>query len=207
VRAHKGKAAARVTIGGRAGHSSRPDLGLNAVHAMADVLSGTVAQSRRLTEGPFDPTFEPPYSSLQAGVIAGGQALNIIPDRCTLDLEARAIANVDPGDLLEPIRALAEALKRQGFAVDWAPLSAYPALSLAADTALAGLLENLTGRTSLAAVSYGTEAGLYQAAGVDAIICGPGDIERAHKPDEFILLTELEECRRMIEALAEKCTA
>jgi acetylornithine deacetylase len=207
VRAHKGKAAARVTIGGRAGHSSRPDLGLNAIHAMADVLSSAVAQSRRLAEGPFDQTFEPPYSSLQAGVISGGQALNIIPDRCALDLEARAIAGVDPSDLLAPIRVEAEALRAQGFTVGWTLLSAYASLSLAADTALTGLLEDLTGRTSLAAVSYGTEAGLYQAAGVDAIICGPGDIDRAHKPDEFILLAELERCLGMIEALGETCTA
>jgi len=207
VRAHKGKAAARVTISGRAGHSSRPDLGLNAIHAMADVLSGAVAQSRRLAEGPFDPTFEPPYSSLQAGTISGGQALNIVPDKCTLDLEARAIAGVDPSDLLGPIRTQAEALEAQGFIVEWTPLSVYPALSLGSDAALAALLEDLTGQTSLAAVSYGTEAGLYQAAGVDAIICGPGDIDRAHKPDEFILLAELEQCRRMIESLGEKCTA
>lgn len=207
VRAHKGKAAARVTITGRAGHSSRPELGLNAIHAMADVLSGAVAQSRRLAEGPFDQTFEPPYSSLQAGIISGGQALNIIPDRCTLDLEARAIAGVDPGDLLAPIRRQAEAMEAQGFVIEWTPLSAYPSLSLPADAALTGLLEDLTGRTSLAAVSYGTEAGLYQATGVDAIICGPGDIDRAHKPDEFILLAELEQCRRMIEALGERCTA
>ena len=65
----------------------------------------------------------------------------------------------------------------------------------------------MTGQTPIGAVSYGTEAGLYQAAGVDAIICGPGDIGRAHKPDEFILTSELAACQRFIEALGDRCAA
>lgn len=205
VRAHKGKAAARVSIGGRAGHSSRPDLALNAIHAMSNVLSSAVDEAQKLTLGPFDPAFEPPYSTLQAGVISGGLALNIVPDNCRLDLEARGIANVDPEELLDPVRHSAETLKEQGFSVEWAPLSSYPALSLAKNAPLAILMEEITGRPSLAAVSYGTEAGLYQAAGIDAIICGPGDIDRAHKPDEYILEDELHECHRMLLALAAQC--
>ncbi|RWM28874.1 acetylornithine deacetylase [Mesorhizobium sp.] len=207
VRGHKGKAAARVTINGRSGHSSRPDLGLNAIHAMADVLSATVSEAERLTNGPFDPAFEPASSSLQAGVVAGGQSVNIIPATCALDLEARAIPGVDPASLLAPIKAQAEALEAEGFQVEWTPVSAYPALSLPQDAPLAALLGDLTGETPLAAVSYGTEAGLYQAAGLDAIICGPGDIGRAHKPDEYILASELAACQRMIEVLGARCAA
>ncbi|MDX8445287.1 acetylornithine deacetylase [Mesorhizobium captivum] len=205
VRGHKGKAAARVTIKGRSGHSSRPDLGLNAVHAMADVLSSAVSEAERLSQGPFDSSFEPPYSSLQAGVIAGGQSVNIIPDTCMLDLEARAIPGVDPASLLAPVNARAESLVAEGFQVECTPMSAYPALSLPQDATLAALLRELTGEAPLAAVSYGTEAGLYQAAGIDAIICGPGDIGRAHKPDEYILASELAACQRMIEALGTRC--
>ncbi|PBB22386.1 MULTISPECIES: acetylornithine deacetylase [unclassified Mesorhizobium] len=207
VRGHKGKAAARVIINGRSGHSSRPDLGLNAIHAMADALSAAVTEAEQLTHGPFDPAFEPPYSSLQAGVVTGGHQVNIIPDTCTLDLEARAIPGVDPASLLAPVRARAEALAAHGFRIEWAPLSAYPAMSLPPDAPLAGLLHALTGEAPLAAVSYGTEAGLYQAAGFDAIICGPGDIDRAHKPDEYILTSELATCQRLIEALGARCAA
>ncbi|TKB16481.1 MAG: acetylornithine deacetylase [Mesorhizobium sp.] len=207
VRGHKGKAAARMTIHGRSGHSSRPDLGLNAIHAMADVLNAAVSEAGRLTHGPSDPAFEPAYSSLQAGVIAGGQSVNIIPDTCTLDLEARAVPTIDPAGLLAPVKARAEALAAQGYVVEWTPVSAYPALSLQQDAPLAALLGELTGETPLAAVSYGTEAGLYQAAGLDAIICGPGDIARAHKPDEYILASELVASQRMIEALGRRCTA
>ncbi|MGX8011832.1 acetylornithine deacetylase [Mesorhizobium sp. ORM8.1] len=207
VRGHKGKAAARVTIHGRSGHSSRPDLGLNAIHAMAEALSAAVREAEQLTNGPFDPTFEPAYSSLQAGVIAGGHQVNIIPDSCTLDLEARAIPGVDPASLLAPIKARAEALAAKGYLVEWTPKSAYPALSLPQDSSLAALLSDLTGKAPLAAVSYGTEAGLYQASGFDAIICGPGDIGRAHKPDEYILAGELIACQRLIEALGARCAA
>ncbi|MEI9410663.1 acetylornithine deacetylase [Mesorhizobium salmacidum] len=207
VRGHKGKAAARVTIKGRAGHSSRPDVGLNAIHAMSEVLAAAVSEAERLTHGPFDPAFEPAYSSLQAGVIAGGQSVNIIPDSCTLDLEARAIPGVDPASLLASVKARAEALAAGGFRIEWATMSAYPALSLPQDASLAALLGELTGEAPLAAVSYGTEAGLYQAAGLDAIICGPGDIGRAHKPDEYILASELTACQRMIEALGARCAA
>ena len=104
VRAHKGKAAVRLEVIGRSGHSSRPDLGLNAVHAMASVITQAAAYGGSLTNGPFDHNFAPPYSSLQVGVIAGGQAVNIIPDRCIADIEVRAVPGVSPSSLLEPVR-------------------------------------------------------------------------------------------------------
>lgn len=205
IRAHKGKAAARVTITGRSGHSSRPDLGLNAIHAISDVLLAARDAAIELTQGPFEAVFEPPYSSLQVGTVRGGQAVNIIPDTCEAEFEARAISGIDPATLLAPVRQAAEALKDKGFGVEWAELSAYPALSLAKDASLATLLHGLTGVEPLAAVSYGTEAGLFQQAGVDAIICGPGDISRAHKPNEYILMDELAACQTMINALVDHC--
>ncbi|MFT4185405.1 MAG: acetylornithine deacetylase [Rhizobium sp.] len=201
IRAHKGKAAARIELGGRAGHSSRPDLGLNAIHGMADVLTHAVAAAERLKAGPFDTNFEPPYSSLQVGTIQGGQAVNVIPERCTIEVEARAIAGVDPRSLLADIEGRLDILRDRGFSALWEMTGSYPALSLAADAPLALVMEELTGQAPLAAVSYGTEAGLYQAAGMDAIICGPGDIGRAHKANEFILADELSACVAMIEAL------
>jgi acetylornithine deacetylase len=201
VRAHKGKAAVRLEVTGRSGHSSQPQLGLNAVHAMARVITEAVAYGERLAKGPFDPNFEPPYSSLQVGVIAGGQAVNIIPDRCTADIEVRAVSGTSPLLLLEPVKRHLEALRVENFNTTWYELSAYPALSLAADSPLAVLMTELTGKETLAAVSYGTEAGLYQQAGIDAIICGPGDIGRAHRPNEYITIGELHACQSMVAAL------
>ena len=207
VLAHKGKAAARLEVFGRSGHSSRPDQGRNAIHAMASVLSSAIAHARALEAGPFDARFEPAYSSLQIGTIAGGRALNVIPDHCTAEIELRAIAGQSPRALLEPVRAALEALKAEGFETEWEERSAYPALALAPGSSLAALVEELTGRTPQPAVSYGTEAGLFQDAGLDAIICGPGDIARAHRPDEFITRGELQACLCMIEALGARLAA
>ncbi|MCB1355576.1 MAG: acetylornithine deacetylase [Maritimibacter sp.] len=207
VLAHKGKMAARMEVVGLTGHSSRPDLGLNAVHAMADVVAQAVAHGQVLAGGPFDDTFAPPYSSLQVGVIAGGQSVNIIPDRCTADIEARAVPGVSPAALLEPVKARLLALRDSGFEVTWQELSSYPALATAPGSDLAGLLAQLTGQDPLGAVSYGTEAGLFQQAGIEAIICGPGEIGRAHRPDEFIETGELAACRRMIGALGARLAA
>ncbi|GAK70045.1 putative acetylornithine deacetylase [Agrobacterium rubi TR3 = NBRC 13261] len=201
IRAHKGKAAARITIHGRSGHSSRPDQGLNAIHAMSEILTRAVKAANALTQGPFDSNFEPPYSSLQVGTISGGQAVNIIPDLCVADIEARAISGVLPAELLEPLRKATEALRATGFDVTLDTLSEYPALSLAADASLTALMHELTGIEPLPAVSYGTEAGLYQAAGIDSIICGPSDIARAHKANEFITRDELTACRSMLVSL------
>jgi acetylornithine deacetylase len=207
VLAHKGKAAARLEVIGRSGHSSRPELGLNAVHAMAGVVTHAVAYGQSLTEGPRDDTFEPPYSSLQVGVMAGGQAVNIIPDRCTADIEVRAVPGISPSALLEPVMARLLELRDLGFDVDWQELSSYPALAPAKDSKLAAILTGLTGQEPLNAVSYGTEAGLFQQAGIDAIICGPGEIGRAHRPNEFIEIGELAACQTMIENLGARLAA
>lgn len=207
VRAHKGKAAARITIRGRSGHSSRPDQGVNAIHLMTGIMAKAVETAHELTKGPFEATFEPPYSSLQIGTMKGGQAINIIPDFSAIELEARAISGTSPLELLGPVRASVEVLAAKGVDIEWTPMSDYPALSLAANAPLVLLLEELTGTPCLAAVSYGTEAGLFQAAGIDAIICGPGDIGRAHKPDEFITTGELSACQSMLETLASRCAA
>ncbi|HEV2900125.1 MAG TPA: acetylornithine deacetylase [Pseudaminobacter sp.] len=207
VRAHKGKAAARLEVIGRSGHSSRPDLGLNAVHAMAGVITHAVTYSQSLADGPLDQNFEPPYSSLQVGVIAGGQAVYIIPDRCTADIEVRAVPGVSPSSLLEPVKARLFALRDSGFDMAWHELSTYPALAPANGSELAAVLTKLTGQEPLTAVSYGTEAGLYQQADIDAIICGPGEIGRAHRPNEYIEIGELAACRKMIQGLGARLAA
>ncbi len=207
VLAHKGKMAAKLEVIGKSGHSSRPDLGLNAIQAMAEVITDATAYGRSLCDGPLDGSFEPPYSTLQVGVIAGGQSVNIIPDRCTANIEARAVPGVSPAALLDPVKARLRALCDSGFKVTWQELSSYPALALAKESGLATIVTQLTGQTPLSAVSYGTEAGLYQEAGIDAIICGPGDIGRAHRPDEFIETGELAACRKMITDLGARLAA
>ena len=200
VLAHKGKAALRLVASGVAGHSSRPDLGVNAIHALLPALNAAAAQAVALQSGPQDARFAPPWSSLQIGTVKGGQAVNIIPDRAEAQIEARAIQGVDPKAILDPVTKAAD-----GLAVEW--LSSYPALALDGDHPLARLLADLTGATPLGAVSFGTEAGLYQQAGIPAIICGPGDIARAHRPEEYLTEAELRDACTIIRRLGQSLCA
>ena len=197
---HKGKAALRVTARGTAGHSARPDLGANAIHALVPVITAALAARDAAQARAQDANFEPPYSTLQIGRIGGGQALNIIPDAAWLEVEARAISGADPRALLAPIEAAVAA----DDALSLELLSSYPALALEDGHPLASLMQELTGLPPLTAVSYGTEAGLFQAAGIPAIICGPGDMGRAHKPEEYLLVDELHAARAMLIALADQ---
>lgn len=201
VLAHKGKAALRLSAEGRSGHSSRPDLGRNAIHRLLPALQAVVAQAAALESGPRDDRFAPPYSTMQIGTVRGGQTINIIPEAAAAEIEVRAIAGVDPKALLEPVlEGLGPDLR-----AEW--LSSYPALALEADHPLAGLVEGISGNTSLGAVSFGTEAGLFQKAGVPAIICGPGDIARAHRPEEYLTETELAAAGDMVLALGRLLSA
>ncbi|WP_435167504.1 acetylornithine deacetylase [Falsirhodobacter sp. 1013] len=200
VLAHKGKAALRLVAQGRSGHSSRPDLGVNAIHALLPALQAAAAQAVALQSGPQDARFAPPWSSLQIGTVQGGQAVNIIPDRAEAALEARAIQGVDPKAILQPVVEAAG-----GLDIEW--LSSYPALALDRDHPLATLAEAITGHTALGAVSFGTEAGLFQSAGIPSIICGPGDIARAHRPEEHLTQGELQATCAMVRALGERLSA
>ncbi|MFH6781535.1 MULTISPECIES: acetylornithine deacetylase [Methylobacterium] len=202
---HKGKVAGRLTVRGRAGHSSRPDLADNAVHLAADLVGLVRGTHERLTrEGPFHPLFEPASSTLQVGVIAGGTGVNVVPDTCRVEWEARAVPGTDPmtihDALLAGVAGLVAPLRAAGreVAVESEILSLYPALDLADDAPLRGLAESWSGHAALGAVSYGTEAGLFQAAGIPSIICGPGRIAEAHRPDESIGLADLEACCAML---------
>lgn len=211
VLSHKGKAAVEIAIEGVAGHSSDPSGGENALYPAGELLVFIRDEAARLaTQGPFDPRFSPPHSTLQAGVIRGGAAVNIIPDRCVLEVEARAIPAQPPREVLAPLIARLGALgaeaeaKGRRLRLGWRETAAYPPLAPAEDPGLAELVARLTGRPAIGSVSYGTEAGLFQAAGIPAVICGPGSITRAHRPDEHILSAELDACRTMLVRLGDE---
>lgn len=195
VLAHKGKAALMLEAQGRPGHSARPDLGHNAIHALLPALTAAAAQAEALKQGAQDARFAPPYATLQIGTVSGGQAVNIIPDHASASLEARALPGVDPRTLLDPVLATLGA----DVSAQW--LSSYPPLALEPGAPLAELCETLTGRAPLQAVSFGTEAGLFQQAGIPSIICGPGDIARAHRPEEYLTRQELQAAGAMIRRL------
>lgn len=202
VLSHKGKQAVELRIEGQAAHSSQPDLGVNAIYPAAELLLFIRDLAARLAaEGPFDARFSPPCSTVVAGVVQGGAAVNIIPDRCAIQMEVRSV----PGQTPQAITAqvLARLVQLEGVRVSHRELSSYPALPPPEYRVLADLLERLTGKPALQSVSYGTEAGLFHAAGVPSIICGPGSISRAHRPDEYVTVAELSECCAMLRRLGQ----
>lgn len=200
---HKGKATLALTARGTTGHSSRPELGRNAIHALLPALSRAAAMPEELQRnGHQHEAFLPPHSTVQIGVVNGGQSVNTIPDHASALIEARAVPGETPQQVLAPLIALAEAENSLSAEI----VASYPALDLEGGSELAHFATELTKATPIDAVSYGTEAGLYQQAGIPSIVCGPGDIKRAHKPEEFITLDELHSAHEFVLQLARRLT-
>jgi acetylornithine deacetylase len=212
VVAHKGRMVVRVLVRGLPGHSSEPARGVNAVHAAAEAIAWVSAEARRFaSEGPFEEGFDPPHTTIHVGTMQGGTSLNIIPERAEFVMEWRTIP---ADDFFREIARMRELVKRSieptmrqvnsgtGFAFE--VVSWIPGLSLAPDHELAAIVKQLTGSNSTGKVSYGTEGGLYQEAGIPTIICGPGHIAQAHQPDEWIAQSQLDECDAFVRRLADR---
>jgi acetylornithine deacetylase len=211
VRAHKGKVARRITIAGRGGHSSMPHRGANAVVAAARIVERLAARAERLAQVDGDATFDPPYTSLHVGSLHGGSALNFIPDRATIEFEIRFLPGTDVPKLLAEIdvelNKVRADLKRQASdaAISVETITDYPAFATPPDHPVLAAAAHLADAKPVAgAVSFGTEAGFYAAAGIPTVVCGPGDIARAHKADEWIGLEELAAADRMMQRLAHR---
>ncbi|MFC7689016.1 M20/M25/M40 family metallo-hydrolase [Paeniroseomonas aquatica] len=158
--------------------------------------------------------FEPPFTTVHVGTFQAGSILNIVPDRADFTFEVRSV----PGDEAAAVLAELEAFMRTvalpplravapDVAVRITPRSVLPALDLAEDAPLTLLVQRLTGRNSAGRVSYGTEAGLYQNAGIPTIVCGPGHIAQAHQPEEWVAESELGSCLEFLRRLADTLTA
>lgn len=210
VRAHKGKLSRRLTVTGRAGHSAMPHRAANAVDAAAAIAYGLrgIAEEEMARGG--DPAFDPPFTTVHVGSLHGGGAVNIVPERAALEYEVRTMPHRDAGEILVRIDAVVERERRRLKAT--APeadivteeLSCYPAL----DTGIADPATLLVARLAqdlqpAGTVAFGTEAGLYAEAGITTLVCGPGDMVRGHKADEWIGVGELKAASAMMDKLAE----
>jgi acetylornithine deacetylase len=212
ITGHKGRLAMRVSGRGRAGHSSNPGGGVNAVAAVAEVVSWITRDARRFaTSGPFVPGYDPPHTTCQVGIIGGGSAINVIPDFAWFDMEWRTVPGDDFFHEVERLRAhvtdvIEPAMKAtdpaSGFTFE--VLNWIPGLALDEGHTLTDLVRQTTGANGTGRVSYGTEAGLYDAAGIPTIVCGPGNIAQAHQGDEWIAESELVACDRFIRAMVER---
>ncbi len=206
VNAHKGKRALRCRVRGKAAHSSLTQDGVNAVEVAGELIAFLRSLSRRLrAEGPFDEAFTPPYTTVHTGLIEGGTALNIIPERCVFEFEIRNLPGQEPDTLVDELQRFAtERLLGDMQAVDgacgidWEPLPSYPALATPEDGEAVRLAQRVARSNAVAAVSFGTEGGVYQDAGIAAVICGPGEIAQAHKPNEYVSLAQVDACERFV---------
>jgi acetylornithine deacetylase len=197
---HKGKAALDITIHGRAAHSATPGAGANAVVAAAHLIAALEDLGRQLAAEAADPAFSVPHATIGIGPIAGGVAVNIVPETCALKVETRVL----PGQPLDGVadrigyvaaRIEAELRARAPEArVEVARVAGYPALAPVPEgAAFAAAVGAVAGRGVGGAVDFGTEAGLYQERlGVPVVVCGPGSMRQGHTPDEFIEAGELE---------------
>jgi acetylornithine deacetylase len=210
ILAHKGKLNLNVSVRGLTGHSSEPARGVNAVQAAGEAIAKVAAEARRLArEGPFAEAFDPPHTTIHVGTVSGGTILNIIPENAAFTMEWRYIPGDAPIRHLERLQAwIAETIEPAMKAVHSDCGFSYsvdlemPGMALPADHTLTTMIKQITGSNSEGAVSYGTEGGFFQEAGIPAIICGPGHIAQAHQPDEWIAQSELDACDRFVRRLA-----
>ncbi len=215
VTAHKGKASMRVTCTGLEAHSSLAPEGVNAIHLACDLIAAIRALQAEIAEkGPRDGDYDIAYTTLHVGRMHGGETLNIVPNEAHFDFEIRHLPADDPDALIARIEAAAakivsEARQRfAGAAITFCPLNAYPALDTPPDSEAVSFVKALAGGNSTGKISFGTEGGLFQSClGIPAVVCGPGSIAVAHKPDEYVEESQLAACDQFLRRLVERLAA
>jgi acetylornithine deacetylase len=195
---------------GLEGHGSMPDRGVNAVEYAVQYVTKLLEISGDLkSRAPEGSRFDPPWSTIQIGKMAGGIARNIIPGACSVEWELRHINSGDLSFTHEQITAFVEDVLlpkmvdiHPDAAVITETIGEVAGLEPMTKSEAVALVRTLTGNQDPAeCVAFSTEAGLFQEMGIDTVICGPGSIEQAHKPDEFVELDQLSACLEMLEGL------
>lgn len=215
VTAHKGKLGLRATAHGLEMHSSLAPYGVNAIYMAAELVGEIRHIQRRIAAlGVYDNDYEVAYTTLHVGRIAGGEVMNIVPNRCSVDFEIRYMPGEDAGHIAEKIMEAADIVAEsyhsvfEGAHFEFEELQAYPALDTPVDSPAVRFVHSLTGGNSTGKIPFGTEAGLYQEMlGTPAIVCGPGNIAVAHKSDEHVSEEQLAACDRMLEKLLVRLAA
>ncbi|TDQ80619.1 acetylornithine deacetylase [Dongia mobilis] len=213
--AHKGKKSLRCHVHGFECHSSLAPQGVNAVEYAAEVIGYLKRMGRRFAkEGPFDHDYDVPHTTVHTGIVKGGTALNIVPKDCSFDFEFRYLPMQKPDDLVGEVKRFAEQeLLREMRSVNgesgfsWEPISAFPGLDTAEDAEITVIAKALTQANDTIKIAFGTEGGLIQQIDIPTVICGPGSIEQAHKPDEWVALDQIAQCEAFLERLVAKVSA
>lgn len=211
VLGHKGKLAMRCHVKGAACHSAYAPYGVNAIQYAARMIGHLEEIGEQLAQPEHhDERFDPPFSTVQTGVIKGGRALNIVPAECEFDFEVRALPGFNAHTVADQLQTYAEAellpkmrAVKSDTGIRLQPLSAYPGLATSPDSEAARLLALLSGSTEFGTVAFGTEGGLFEQAGIPTVVCGPGSMDQGHKPDEFVTVEQLRDCDAMLIRLAD----
>ena len=210
---HKGKRSYKAHIRGLETHSSLAPQGVNAIEYAAEMIAHLKSMARRITEhGPHDELYDVSHTTVHTGVINGGTALNIVPKDCHFEFEFRYVGDDDPDAIEAEIRKFAaQSLEphmrkiSRDTGIDITCSNDMPGLDLNADEEVVTFVKALAGKNDHSKVAFGTEAGLFHTrAGVPTVVCGPGSIEQAHKPNEFIELSQLDEATIFMDRLMNK---
>jgi len=209
--AHKSMNRFRCRVLGCEAHSSYVTHGVNAIEYAARLVVFIRQIADRLAQiETRDYGFTVPYSTMSTGLIQGGIASNVIPKDCVFQFDMRTLPNTPPDALYQEIRAYAQDLAREmqkvdhqsGIDLEW--VSQTVGLAAAETDAIVQWAMQLSRNNQVGKVSYGTEAGLFQKMGVPSVICGPGDIAQAHRPNEFVTLEQLAQCEKFMDRILEK---
>ena len=215
VIAHKGKRGFRCNVRGFTCHSAYAPAGVNAVEAAAEAVAYLKLMARRhRDQGPYDRGFDVAHTTVHTGVMRGGTALNIVPHECTFDFEFRHLPGDDPEALFAEFKTYIDTRlvpemravhPDTGFTIT--PLSALPALDNGPEGEVVGLAQELSGNDDIGKVSFGTEGSQFQRAGIPTVVCGPGSIEQAHKPNEYVAIEQVAKCEQFMRRLMDRvCT-
>lgn len=214
VVAHKGIAVYRCRVHGQSAHSSLTAQGVNAI-SYASRLIGYVDELADEISGrdDNDEWFDVPYSTLSVGTIQGGTATNIVPNLCEFTFDYRNLPHMTQDDILVPIKAKVAELSTQmqaraaGTGIELLQMEAVPAMTDNDSAELQALIAALTDDDTRHKVAYATEGGQFTNSGIPTIICGPGNIEQAHKADEFVALSEMARCDAFLQKLLASATS
>jgi len=215
IEGHKGCYEYTTEFTGLEGHGSQPDRGVNAVEYAPRHINRLVGlREARKPRAPAGSRLDPPWPTRQVGCIHGGAARNIIAGHCSVEWEMRPVQQSDADFVRDGIArhvdtVLRPAMRAVSPDADIVTLTVgeVEGLQVVPESEARAIVCELTGQSGADVVAFGTEAGLFQAAGMSAVICGPGSISQAHKPDEFVALDQLAACMNMLEKLGAKLTA
>lgn len=211
---HKGKTALHAVCHGLEGHSALAPQAANAIYMATDVIQAIRQEQDHLAQnGVKDASYDIPYTTLHVGKIQGGRALNIVPNHCEFAFEIRHLAGDDPLAILDRLRERADLIAqpyRERFKnarVEIEITNTYPGLDTPVDHELVKMADELAHNQEHIKVAFGTEGGLFtQQLSVPVVVCGPGSITQAHKPDEYVTEEQLARCDDFMAGLLNRLT-